>query len=184
MFTIFHRCMRQLVLPWNPLSYHVFQMQYKSLSNPLKNKIKSNQRQMECSPSSLFAFDQRCPLEKEMKCNRLVHKLRQCLLKNEIIIKFKVYVGWVLPSHVDSSGVIWSVSSGFVFVFKPVSAGIKIVGNVTAKPQLISRKFFAQLARTWANIRRIRFSLDFSGSISQQIFQGIRIYLLNQEGFI
>lgn len=52
-----------------------------------------------------------------------------------------------LPSHVASSGVIIMVSFGFKVVFRPVSAGIRIVENAIDNPKSTIRRFFAELAK-------------------------------------
>lgn len=54
-----------------------------------------------------------------------------------------------LPNQVTSSGVIERGSSGLRLLFKPVSAGIRMVENPMDKPKSTINKFFTELAHTY-----------------------------------
>lgn len=54
-----------------------------------------------------------------------------------------------LPSHVTSSGVIERDSSGLRLLFKPVSAGIRMVENPMDNPKSTINKFFTELAHIY-----------------------------------
>lgn len=47
----------------------------------------------------------------------------------------------------DSAAVIWSVSSGFNFLFNPINDGITMDGNAVNSPKLKMIRFFAAVAK-------------------------------------